>query len=115
MPWNANGKIMIEGDDLDTETDFIKRVESEFEKTRRDADGMKRLHAITDGISAICLIVIFVISSYKGVQFISLKMNQAYDAAEWSWYFMYTALLILCGSLILKVILKVVQGAYEDN
>ena len=106
---------MTEDDDLDTETDFIKKVESEFEKTRRDADGMKRLHVISDGISSICLFVIFVISSYEGVKFISLKMNQAYDAAEWSWYFMYTALLILCGSLILKVILKVVQGAYEDS
>jgi len=105
---------MIEDDDPDTETDFIKRVELDFEKTRRDANGMKKLHVITDGISSICVVVIFILSSCKGVQFLLLKMNEAYDASKWSWYGIYTAVLILCVSLFLKIILKGVQGAYED-
>ena len=100
---------------MDTETDFIKKVESDYEKTRRDANGMKKLHVITDGISAICVVVLFVLMSYKGVQLLLLKMNSAYDVADWSWYCIYTSILILGVSMFLKLILKGVQGTYEDD
>jgi FtsH-binding integral membrane protein len=101
--------------DYDTETDFIKRVEKDFEKTQRSAVAMARLNTITDGISSICIIILIVLGSYKGIYFLSEKMNQAYDGGETAWYFIYTCSLILCISLFFKLILKAAQGTNEQE
>ena len=101
--------------DYDTETDFIKRVEKDFDKAQRSAAAMDKLNTITDGISSICIFIIFVISSYKFVYLLSEKMNQAYDAGEMAWYMVYTSSMVLCLSLFFKLILKAVQGTNEND
>jgi len=101
--------------DYDTETDFIRRVDQEFEKTQRSAAAMDKLNTIADGISSICIAVLLVVGGFKFIQYMSAKMNQAYDAGEMSLYMMYTSCLALCFSIFFKLILKAVQGTNEND
>ena len=115
MPWNQNGKIMNEEDDMDTELDFIKKIDEESDKAYKVAEGVSRVDKIADGVGAIAGLVLFVCCMHKFLGFLTMKMGEALNASETGWYIIYTSLLLLSISLIVKIFIKMLQGNHEQS